>query len=148
MNENKAPIMRVYTDGQAPTRGTEKSAGLDLYNNGDTVIMHRGVWRAVETKTHVEIPDGYFGMVVPRSGLGMKGITLVNGTGIIDSDYRGEIGIKLQNTGTETVVIESGDRVAQLIILPYLHVDLERVPSVEVLTDTKRGRGGFGSTGR
>lgn len=48
MNENKAPIMRVYTDGQAPTRGTEKSAGLDLYNNGDTVIMHRGVWRAVD----------------------------------------------------------------------------------------------------
>lgn len=128
-----------------PRYGSEGAAGIDIYYNGDEEITI-GPGNLAELKTHlaVEIPEGHFGMLVVRSGYGWRGLSMLNSVGIIDSDYRGEIGIKLVNHGHDVISIEPGVRVAQMIIVPYLQVDLERVAG---LGDTKRGEGGFGSTG-
>ena len=110
--------------------------------------MYPGTRFDAKTDLCVEIPEGHVGLIVPRSGLGRKGIVLVNTVGVIDSDYRGEIGMTLQNTGSVPVAIAHGDRVAQMLIVPYAKVQLERVDDVSELSETERGVGGFGSTGR
>jgi len=110
--------------------------------------MYPGTRFDAKTDLRVEIPKEHVGLIVPRSGLGRKGIVLVNTVGVIDSDYRGEIGITLQNTGSVPVEIAHGDRVAQMLIVPYAKVQLERVEDVSALSETERGVGGFGSTGR
>lgn len=128
-----------------PRYGSEGAAGIDIYYNGDEEItIGPGALAELETDLAVEIPGGCFGMLVVRSGYGWRGLSMLNSVGIIDSDYRGEIGIKLVNHGHDIITIEPGVRVAQMILVPYLQVDLERVAG---LGDTKRGRGGFGSTG-
>lgn len=105
---------------------------------GDTVAIPTGV--------AIEIPRGYQGEVRPRSGLALKhGITVLNAPGTIDSSYRGEIKVILHNAGAEPYTVKSGDRIAQLVIMPVMHV---RAVEVDELTDTARGAGGFGSTGR
>lgn len=128
-----------------PRYGSEGAAGIDIYYNGDEEITI-GPGNLTELKTHlaVEIPEGHFGMLVVRSGYGWRGLSMLNSVGIIDSDYRGEIGIKLVNHGHDVISIKPGVRVAQMILVPYLQVDLERVAG---LGDTERGTGGFGSTG-
>lgn len=128
-----------------PRYGSEGAAGIDIYYNGEKEITI-GPGALAELKTHlaVEIPDGCFGMLVVRSGYGWRGLSMLNSVGIIDSDYRGEIGIKLVNHGHEIITIKPGVRMAQLVLVPYLQVDLERSAA---LGDTKRGCGGFGSTG-
>ena len=141
--------MRYYHGGDfPPVRGTEESAGLDIYHCGEDTTMYPGTRFDAKTDLRVEIPKEHVGLVVPRSGLGRKGIVLVNTLGVIDSDYRGEIGITLQNTGSVPVAIAHGDRVAQMLIVPYAKVQLERVDDVSELSETERGVGGFGSTGR
>lgn len=141
--------MRYYHGGEfPPVRGTDDSAGLDIYHCGEYTLMDPGTRFEVKTDLCVEIPEGHVGLIVPRSGLGRKGIMLVNTVGVIDSDYRGEIGITLQNAGSEPVAIAHGDRVAQMLIMPYAKVKLERVDDVSALSETERGAGGFGSTGR
>ena len=141
--------MRYYHGGDfPPVRGTEESAGLDIYHCGEDTTMYPGTRFDAKTDLCVEIPEGHVGLIVPRSGLGRKGIALVNTVGVIDSDYRGEIGMTLQNTGSVPVAIAHGDRVAQMLIIPYAKVQLERVDDVSALSKTERGTGGFGSTGR
>jgi len=129
-----------------PTRAHEGDAGLDLYAAEAAHIGPGERWQ-VATGIAVEIPDGHAGMVLPRSGLARRnGISLVNAPGLIDSGYRGELKVLLLNNDpAEVFRISPGDRIAQLVITPV--VSAEPVQA-EVLTETERGEGGFGSTGR
>lgn len=128
-----------------PRYGSDGAAGIDIYYNGSVpVTIGPGALAELETDLAVEIPGGCFGMLVVRSGYGWRGLSMLNSVGIIDSDYRGEIGIKLVNHGHDVITIEPGVRVAQMIIVPFMQVMLERSAG---LGGTRRGRGGFGSTG-
>lgn len=130
-----------------PTRGSADAAGYDLYaatNEPITIAPHTTV--KISTELSFELPKGTFGGVFARSGLATKqGLRLANCVGIIDSDYRGPVIIALHNDTNEEQTIEPQDRIAQLILLPYLQMKL--VESNE-LTNTERGSGGFGSTGK
>lgn len=135
-----------------PAYETPGSAGADIRANllpedresGFTLDpMHRAV---VPTGLRVEIPQGFEMQIRPRSGLALKhGITLPNTPGTIDSDYRGPLGVALINLGAEPYVIHHGDRIAQMIVAPVIQVQFQMV---EALSDTARGAGGFGSTGK
>lgn len=136
--------MKVVLDPGAkmPTRAHETDAGLDLYSPVDAVVYHNDSIK-IDTGVHVEIPAGYVGMVKSKSGLNVKyGIT---SEGVIDSGYTGSIVVKLYNHGNCAVPIEKGQKISQLVILPILTPELERVDKLE---ETERGNGGFGSTGR
>lgn len=137
---------KLRGEGSMPPRyASEEAAGLDLYYNGDeAVTIAPGEIADLETRLSVEIPGGNFGLVVVRSGLGRKGLDVLHSAGIIDSDYRGEIGVRVINRGKEKITIMPKTRAAQMVILPYLSVGLERA---DELSDTERGSGGFGSTG-
>ena len=127
----------------APTYGSAGSAGGDLY--GDVVIP-AGETAFIGTGIAVEIPLGYVGLVYARSGLACKrGLAPANKVGVIDSDYRGEIKVALHNHGKEAQTVAKGERIAQLVIAPYLFAEYEEK---DELSDTVRGEGGFGSTGR
>lgn len=129
-----------------PTRGSIAAAGYDLYGNNTKEIdiaPHSTVM--IGTGIAIEIPDGYFGGIYARSGLASKkGLRPANCTGVIDSDYRGELKVALHNDTDETMTIQPHERIAQLIIQPYENVDFEEV---DELSDSERGKGGFGSTG-
>lgn len=129
-----------------PAYETPNSAGMDLRANLDEPIVLKPLERAlVRTGLFIAIPAGYEGQVRPRSGLALKkGITCLNAPGTIDADYRGEVGVILANLSNEPFVINDGERIAQLVISRYESVDWE---TVEVLNETERGAGGFGSTG-
>ena len=142
----KIRIKKLNERAIVPTYGTEFSAGADLYvtdedvtiNPGQTVILHTGI--------SAEIPVGYCGLIFERSGMGIKrGLAPANKVGVIDADYRGEICVALHNHGTTPQHVECGERVAQLAIVPFLHAEYELA---DELSDTARGVGGFGSTGR
>ena len=127
-----------------PTRGTEYAAGWDLYSAEDAIV-ESGQTTKVSTDIAAEIPLGYFGAIFARSGLSTKqGLRPANCVGVIDSDYRGGLVVALHNDSQETREIKKGDRIAQLVIIPYEAVDLN---VVDELSDTKRGDRGFGSTG-
>lgn len=140
-------IKRLRSDATLPRYMSEAAAGLDLAAAIDTpVVLEPGARAAVGTGLVLEIPRGYEGQVRPRSGNAIRqGLTLVNAPGTIDSDFRGECCVLLINLGSEAVTIESGDRIAQLIIAPVVHAEIEEVDEVET---TERGAGGFGSTGK
>ena len=131
---------------QMPTYGTQFAAGADLravldapvtIDPGKTVLIHTGI--------AMEIPEGLVGLVYARSGLASKrGLAPANCVGVIDSDYRGEIMVALHNHSGEPQTIEHGERIAQMVIAPYVFAEYQEVES---LTDTERGEGGFGSTG-
>ena len=140
-------IKKLTETATIPTKGTEYSAGYDLYADIDKPIMFLpGTMTILGTGISLEIPKGYFGAVFPRSGIATKkGLRLINCVGIIDSDYRGEIKVALINDHpTNAAIVESQERIAQLIILPYPEIEFD---VVEELTETDRGDGGFGSTG-
>lgn len=130
----------------APAYGSAAAAGADLYavmdapltlDPGETVLVHTGL--------AVEIPDGFVGLVCARSGLATKrGLAPANKVGVIDADYRGEIMVALHNHGAVPQTIDHGERVAQLLLMPYLTAVYEQADD---LSDTARGAGGFGSTG-
>ncbi|WP_330442489.1 dUTP diphosphatase [Flavobacterium sp. C4GT6] len=129
-----------------PNYETEASAGMDLRANIDEPVVLSPLGRAIiKTGLFMELPIGYEAQVRPRSGLAAKkGITVLNSPGTIDADYRGEIGVILVNLSNEPVTIENGERIAQLVIAKHERAEwLE----AEVLTETSRGAGGFGSTG-
>ena len=132
--------------GSLPTYATDGASGMDLRAFIDEpVILQPMERRLIPTGLFVQIPEGYEGQVRARSGLAIKhGIGLVNSIGTIDSDYRGELKIPMINFGNESFTINSGDRVAQLVIAAY-----ERVTPIVVseLDETDRGEGGFGHTG-
>lgn len=140
-------VKKVKDNAILPTRGSEKAAGIDLYACidepvnvavGNTVIIPTGI--------ACEFPKGYFGAVVPRSSVGIKRhLTLSNCVGVIDEDYRGEIMMAFTNIGNEAQVINPGERLAQMVLLPYVLFNIEET---DTLTETERGEGGFGSTGK
>ncbi|HLA55866.1 MAG TPA: dUTP diphosphatase [Flavobacterium sp.] len=129
-----------------PNYETIASAGMDLRANLPEPITLKPLERAiVKTGLFIELPIGYEAQVRPRSGLAAKkGITVLNSPGTVDADYRGEIGVILVNLSNESFVVENGERIAQLIIAK--HERAEWI-AVEVLSETTRGEGGFGSTG-
>lgn len=129
--------------GNPPTRAHKDDAGLDLTANENLVIPSMS-WRLVHTGTHTAIPKGQAGLVCPRSGLATKhGITVLNAPGIIDAGYRGDIGVVLINHGPKPFEVQAGDRIAQLLIMPYTNLTPVGLP----LDTTDRGTAGFGSTG-
>lgn len=129
-----------------PSYATNGASGMDLRANLDEdLVIKSGEIELVPTGIFVEIPEGYEGQVRARSGLALKyGISLPNGIGTIDSDYRGELKVILINHGKEDFVIKNGDRIAQIVFIKYEKAELEIVESLE---DTERSEGGFGSTG-
>ena len=131
---------------KVPTHGSAVAAGYDLYaaTNYDIEIQPHSTIK-IGTGIAIEIPEGYFGGIYARSGLATKsGLRPANCVGVIDSDYRGEIIVALHNDTMYTQKVNAGDRIAQLIIQPYLNFDFN---VVDELTDTDRGEAGFGSTG-
>lgn len=127
-----------------PYRGSEEAAGYDLYST-DSTDINPGECKLISTGIAMQLPNGYFGAIFPRSGTAVKrGLRLANCVGVIDSDYRGEVKVPLYNDSQEIQTVEQGERIAQLIILPYATVSFE---VVDELTDTIRGNGGFNSTG-
>lgn len=130
-----------------PTYGSAEAAGADLYACLEApVTIEPGASVFIPTGIALEVPKGCAGLVYARSGMAVKrGLAPANKVGVIDSDYRGEIKVVLLNHGKETQIVEHGERVAQFIITPVLTPAYEEV---EELTDTQRGTGGFGSTGK
>lgn len=130
-----------------PAYATELSAGMDLYANIESPILLKPMQRIlVKTGLFIALPNNYEAQIRPRSGLAFKhGLSVLNSPGTIDADYRGEIGVLLVNLSTDDYVIEDGTRIAQMVIAPYTKVTLN---SVEELSETHRGAGGFGSTGK
>ncbi|MBQ9184880.1 MAG: dUTP diphosphatase [Bacteroidales bacterium] len=130
-----------------PEYATSLSAGLDLRANIDEPIVLASLQRAmVPTGLFIALPEGYEAQIRPRSGLAAKkGITVLNSPGTVDADYRGEIKVILVNLSQEPFVIEDGERIAQMVVARHEQVQWE---PVELLDDTDRGEGGFGSTGR
>ena len=143
----KVNIKKLNEKATIPTYGSEFSAGADLYALADetiTIAPHETV--LVHTGVAMEIPTGYVGLVFARSGLATKrALAPANKVGVIDSDYRGEIMVALHNHGSEAKTIENGERIAQIVLVPYLTAEFDEV---DELSDTVRGEGGFGSTGR
>jgi dUTP pyrophosphatase len=140
------PVIKLKENAVIPTRAHPGDAGLDLYS---TEIAHLGPgerW-SVGTGIALQIPEGHAGLVLPRSGLAREhGIALVNAPGLIDAGYRGEVRVLLLNTDpAETVRIEAGARIAQLVVTPVAIADAVEVAE---LSDSARGDGGFGSSGR
>lgn len=128
-----------------PTKGSRYAAGYDLYATEDVVIL-QGQVEMIDTGIAVELPAGTFGAVFSRSGLSTKrGLVLANGVGVIDEDYRGAIHVPLRNMTMRPQTVREGERIAQLVVVPYLDCRLE---IVNELSDTERGAGGFGSTGK
>lgn len=167
MSVEKLKVLKLMPDAELPTYGTPESAGLDLYAAEDAVIVP-GQTVKVRTGLAFEIPAGYYGALHIRSGISTSGpLMLANGVAVIDSDYRGEVMVPLYNRPNYIVTreqmgsslitepkaalnitpvkISKGQRIAQMLILPVQHPAIEQV---QQLSDTQRGNGGFGSTGR
>jgi dUTP pyrophosphatase len=129
-----------------PTRATDHAAGYDVRSAEEDFVLEPGEIRLVATGLNLELPEGLECQVRPRSGLALRhGITLPNSPGTIDPDYRGELRIIMQNGGSEAVLIERGDRIAQLVFHRFATPE---VVEAEELGATVRGSDGFGSTGR
>jgi dUTP pyrophosphatase len=140
------PVMKLKEGARLPSRAHEGDAGLDLYACESAHIGPGERW-GVGTGVGVEIPEGHAGLVLPRSGLARDhGIALVNAPGLIDSGYRGELRVLLLNTDpAETFRVEPGDRIAQLVLTP---IAIARPVEAPALSESPRGEGGFGSSGR
>ena len=147
MDKYSVRIKKLDDKATIPTYGSEFAAGADLYacleapltiNPHETILVHTGV--------AMEIPTGFAGLIYARSGIASKrGLAPANKVGVVDSDYRGEVMVALHNHSAVPQTIENGERIAQLVIAPYVVADF--VVSDE-LDDTERGAGGFGSTGK
>lgn len=152
------PVIKILRDDSAdvaialPSYETAGAAGADVRANlpedqrACGIVLGPGARALVPTGLRVEIPEGFEMQVRPRSGLALKhGITLVNSPGTIDSDYRGPLGVIVMNAGDTPFTVQHGERIAQLVIAPVVQARFELV---EMLEETQRGSGGFGSTGR
>ena len=138
-------IKKLTDDAIIPSYANGFAAGCDLYSNVDTTIIP-GETQKVNTGVAMEIPTGYFGGLFARSGLATKqGLRPANCVGVIDSDYRGEVIVAMHNDSAEPRTIRKGDRIAQLVIMPYIMAEFD---VVEELEETARSTGGFGSTGK
>ena len=143
-------VYRMRADAVVPRYKTSGAAGMDLAACLATPLtLGPGGAARVPTGLRIAVPAGHEGQVRPRSGLAARhGVTVLNAPGTIDEDYRGEVQVLLVNHGSEAFTIESGDRIAQLIVAPVTHVEIEAVEDEASLGGTERGEGGFGSTGR
>lgn len=140
-------IKKLKREAMIPTYGTSFAAGADLYACMETpVTINPGETRFIMTGIALEIPEGYAGLVYARSGLACKqGLAPANKVGVIDADYRGEIMVALHNHSSEAKTVEPGERIAQLVITPFLSANFTEVNE---LNETIRGESGFGSTGK
>ncbi len=140
------PVQRLAATAKLPSRATDGDAGLDLYSS-EPCRLEPGARASVGTGVAVQIPEGHAGLVLPRSGWAAKhGISLVNAPGLIDAGYRGEVRVLLLNTDRDDAFeISEGDRIAQLLVVPFASLDPVEADS---LAESERGEGGFGSTGR
>ena len=143
----KVKVKKLDARATLPTYGSAQAAGADLYTLTDgNLTIGAGETAMIGTGLALEIPAGYVGLVYARSGLATKkGLAPANKVGVIDSDYRGEIKVALYNQSGVPQTIAAGERIAQLVIAPYLTADYEEA---EALSDSARGAGGFGSTGK
>lgn len=142
----KVGISKLKPNAILPTKGSAFAAGYDLYAclDGD-VTIEAGAVAKIGTGLSVEVPSGFFGGIFARSGLATKqGLRPANCVGVADSDYRGEYIVALYNDSGTAKTVRHGDRIAQLVILPFLECEFEE----RELSETERGSGGFGSTGR
>lgn len=143
-------IMRMFDDAIVPTFGSDGAAGADLYARIDNERHMQAIYpnstQMISTGICMEIPESYVGLVFSRSGLATKqGLSLANCVGVIDSDYRGEIKIALHNHSDSIRKVKHGERVAQIVLVPFLKPVFHEQDS---LSDTTRGEDGFGSTGQ
>lgn len=141
-------IKRLRPEAILPTRGSAQAAGYDLYAclGGGEVVLQPGETRRISLGYALALPEGYFGAVFARSGLSTKqGLRPANCVGVVDSDYRGENMVPIHNDSGAPQTIRHGDRIAQMVVMPYLRVEFQEV---DALDETERGEGGFGSTGR
>ena len=143
----KINIKKLNENATIPTYGSPFSAGADLYAcEENDVVIAAGETKLVHTGIALEIPEGLVGLIYARSGLASKrGLAPANKVGVIDSDYRGEIMVALHNHGLSDQTVSVGERIAQIVFTPYVSADFDLV---DELSDTVRGEGGFGSTGR
>lgn len=143
----KIEIKKLKDNAKLPTRGSEYAAGYDLYaciDEAVTIAPH--TTEKIGTGLSVAVPNGYFGAIFARSGLAAKeGLRPANCVGVADSDYRGEYIVAIHNDTNEEKKIEPQERIAQLVIMPFLEAEFEEVKE---LSKTERGSGGFGSTGK
>ncbi len=139
-------LKKLKKDAVIPTKGSEHSAGYDLYAClEDCIKIKPNETVKVSTGIAIEIPNGYVGLIFARSGMAVnRNLAPANKVGVCDSDYRGEYLVPLKNTGDDDVIINDKDRIAQLVIVPILSVDFKEVQN---LSKTKREDKGFGSTG-
>ena len=142
MEQMKVKSVNEYA--QLPTRGSKDAAGLDLYCPFH-IKVPADSQKKIPLGIAVEIPKGHMGLLVPRSSMSKTPLRCANSVGIVDADYRGEISIVYENVSCSDYMIFRGDRIAQLIIVPVLMVGVEEVNS---LSETERGTGGYGSTGK
>lgn len=144
----RVKIKKLSNTAMIPTRGSKYAAGYDLYANlehEDHIEISPHTTYKIGTGLAVEIPIGYYGAIYARSGIAVnKNLRPANAVGVLDSDYRGEIVVALHNDSNASREVRHGERIAQLVVMPYLPVDFEEV---EELSETDRGSGGFGSTG-
>lgn len=140
-------IKKLKGNAKIPTKGSEKAAGFDLYACCDDVVtIMPHTTKKVGTGLAIQPPEGYFGAIFARSGLVTKnGLRPANCVGVCDEDYTGEYIVALHNDSDELREIQNGDRIAQLVFIPYLNTEFREV---DKLDDTERGSGGFGSTGK
>ena len=142
----KVEVKKLSETAVLPVRGSEQAAGYDLCADIEsTVTIRPGETAKIGTGLAFAIPQGYFGGIFARSGLSTKkGLRPANCTGVVDSDYRGPVIVALHNDSTKEQTIEPGERIAQMILIPYLSAEFEPVAELD---ETARGEGGFGSTG-
>lgn len=140
-------VKRLHPNAKMPTFGTDQAAGADLYACLDQpVTVEPGQTTFIPTGLSMAIPEGYTGLICARSGLACKSdLAPANKVGVIDSDYRGEFIVALHNHGSQIRTVTGGDRIAQLLVVPVLHPLFRET---DALTETDRGVGGFGSTGK
>ena len=144
--EKEMKIKKLTNTAKTPTRGTDGAAGYDLYADLDgRITIEPFTVAKIPTNIAMEIPKGYFGAIYARSGMATKkGLRPAQGTAVIDEDYRGNIIVPLFNQTDKPHIIDPGERIAQLVITPYIKGIFNEVTE---LSDTERGEGGFGSTG-
>ncbi len=143
----KIQIKKLNENATIPTRGSDRAAGYDLYACLENeVVIGAGETVKIGTGLSIAVPEGYFGAIFARSGLAAKeGLRPANCVGVADSDYRGEYIVALHNDSAVSRVVTPGERIAQLVVMPYLSVEFDEV---DALDETERGAGGFGSTGK
>lgn len=144
--QTNVKIKKLNPAATIPTYGTEFAAGADLYACTDeSITINPGETQFIHTGLAMEIPEGLVGLIYARSGMACKkGVAPANKVGVIDSDYRGEIIVALYNHSETPLVVNNGERVAQMVYAPYYHAQFTEVDELE---DSVRGEGGFGSTG-